>query len=135
MKLTKTQLKRIIKEELEAVMNESEFDYISHLEHLAVRNPELKYMADELRGDPADRRYNWDLIQQALKMLGPVDDGDQVLALEIGVHHPHGAAGITGAALVDADRNVCNSLCPASCVDVGETLVDTLHSAFAIACL
>ena len=83
MKLTKTQLKRIIKEELEAVMNESEFDYISHLEHLAVRNPELKYMADELRGDPADRRYNWDLIQQALKMLGPVDDGKFDVALTV----------------------------------------------------
>ena len=83
MKLTKTQLKLIIKEELEAVMSESEFDYISHLEHLAVRNPELKYMADELRGDPADRRYNWDLIQQALKMLGPVDDGKFDVALTV----------------------------------------------------
>ena len=83
MKLTKKQLKRIIKEELEAVMNESEFDYISHLEHLAVRNPELKYMADELRGDPADRRYNWDLIQHALKMLGPVDDGKLDVALTV----------------------------------------------------
>ena len=83
MKLTKKQLKRIIKEELEAVMNESEFDYLSHLEHLAVRNPELKYMADELRGDPADRRYNWDLIQHALKMLGPVDDGKLDVALTV----------------------------------------------------
>ena len=83
MKITKTQLKKIIKEELEAVMNESEFDYISHLDHLAVRNPELKYMADELRGDPADRRYNWDLIQQALKMLGPVDDGKFDVALTV----------------------------------------------------
>ena len=84
MKLTKTQLKRIIKEELEAVMNESEFDYLSHLEHLAVRYPELNHMfLDDLGFHPDHRRYNWDLIQQALKMLGPVDDGKFDVALTV----------------------------------------------------
>ena len=84
MKITKAQLKQIIKEELGAVMNESEFDYLSHLEHLAARYPELNHMfLDDLGMRPVDRRYNWDLVQQTLKMLGPVASDRLEVALEV----------------------------------------------------
>ena len=84
MKITKAQLKQIIKEELGAVMNESEFDYLTHLEHLAVRYPELNHMfLDDLGFRPVDRRYNWDLVQQTLKILGPVASDRLEVALEV----------------------------------------------------
>ena len=84
MKITKNRLKQIIKEELEAVMSESEFDYLSHLEHLAARYPELNHMfLDDLGFHPDHRRYNWDLVQQTLKMLGPVASDRLEVALEV----------------------------------------------------